>query len=78
MIKLIRTILLALLLSLLVGLAIGTLIRLRIERPVRYIGATGFVDGGLAARSAVPARPLDVAHPRANVLCPRQHEEQVG
>jgi hypothetical protein len=31
--------LLALLLSLLVGLAIGTLLRLRLERPVYYIGA---------------------------------------
>ncbi len=31
--------LLALLLSLLVGLAIGTALRLRLERPVYYIGA---------------------------------------
>jgi len=32
-------VLLALLLSLLVGLAIGTWLRLRLERPVYYIGA---------------------------------------
>lgn len=38
--KLIRTVLLALLLSLLIGLAIGTAIRRRVERPVRYLGAT--------------------------------------
>ena len=37
--KWLRRVLLALLLSLLVGLAIGTWLRLRLERPVYYIGA---------------------------------------
>ena len=37
--KLLRTIGLALLLSLLVGMLIGTAIRLRLEKPVTYIGA---------------------------------------
>ena len=39
MLKWLGRLLLALLLSLLVGLAIGTLLRLRLERPVYYIGA---------------------------------------
>jgi hypothetical protein len=37
--KLLRSVLLALLLSLALGLAIGTAIRLRLERPVEYLGA---------------------------------------
>ena len=37
--RLLRAILLSIIVSLLVGLAIGTLIRLRLERPVYYIGA---------------------------------------
>ena len=46
--KWLRRVLLALLLSLLVGLAIGTWLRLRLERPVYYIGAaeTGAREGG--------------------------------
>ena len=36
--KLLKGVLLALLFSLLVGLAIGTAIRLRLERPIEYIG----------------------------------------
>ena len=39
MLKWLGRLLLALLLSLLVGLAIGTWLRLRLERPVYYIGA---------------------------------------
>ena len=39
MLKWLGRLLLALLLSLLVGLAIGTLLRLRLKRPVYYIGA---------------------------------------
>lgn len=46
MLKWLRRLLLALLLALLLGLAIGTALRLRLGRPVYYIGAT---DGpGLA------------------------------
>ncbi len=37
--RLLRKLLLALLLSLGIGLLIGTWIRLRLERPVRYIGS---------------------------------------
>ncbi len=64
--KVARAFLLALLTSLLVGLVIGTAIRLRLQRPVRYIG------------SALAAAPLEVAHAGAPVLDARQHEEQVG
>jgi len=63
--KLLRRLLLGLLIALLLGLAIGTLLRIRLERPVTYIG------------SAAPTCPLDVRLPRASVLDPRHHEEQV-
>jgi hypothetical protein len=43
--KLIRAILLALLGSLLIGFLIGTVIRLRMERPVRYLGVAFPVEG---------------------------------
>jgi hypothetical protein len=43
-------VLLALLLSLLVGLAIGTALRLRLERPVYYIGAADAPGGALVSR----------------------------
>ena len=62
--------LLALLLSLLVGFLIGTWLRMRLERPVRYIGA-------LPASAPAP-QPLHVLDPRATVLHPGHHEEQVG
>jgi hypothetical protein len=62
--------LLALLFSLLVGLAIGTWLRLRLERPVYYIGA--------ASTSALAVAPLDLADAGAAVLDAGHHEEQVG
>ncbi len=64
--KLLRGLLMALLLSLLLGFAIGTVLRVRLERPVRYIG------------SALPAGPLDVGDARARVLDAGHHEQQVG
>ncbi len=64
--KLLRTVLLALLFSLLVGFAIGLVIRVRLERPVRYIA------------SAPAPGPLDIAYARAPVLYAGDHEEQIG
>ena len=64
--KFLRHLLMALLFSLLLGFAIGTVLRLKLERPVRYIG------------SAFPAGPLDVGDPRPSVFDPGQHEQQVG
>jgi len=57
--KWLRRVLLALLLSLLVGLAIGTALRLRLERPVYYIGAAdtpgdGCQPGVLSAKRPIP------------------------
>jgi hypothetical protein len=63
-----RAFLLALLFSLLFGLAVGTALRMRLERPIRYIGA-------LLPRATLP---LDVGDAGAAVLDPRHHEEQVG
>ena len=62
-----RAVLLALLGALIAGFVAGTVIRLRFERPVRYLGALG-----AAARG-----PLHVAPAGALVLHPGQHEEQV-
>ena len=47
--------LLALLLSLLVGLAIGTWLRLRLERPVYYIGAADTPGDGWVAPVLEPS-----------------------
>ena len=58
--------LLALLFALLFGVAVGTLLRQRLERPVRYLG------------SAPATLPLDVGHPGAVVLDPGHGKEQVG
>ena len=66
--KLVRTCLIALALSLALGLAIGTALRLRLERPTRYIGR---------ALPLAP-QPLDVGDAGARVLDARHHEEQVG
>jgi hypothetical protein len=63
-----RGILLALLAALVAGFVAGTVIRMRFERPVRYLGALVPVAG----------RPLDVAAAGAPVLHPRHHEQQVG
>jgi len=64
--KLLRGLLLALFFSLLFGLAIGTLLRLRLERSVYYLG------------SAAAPQPLDVGDTRSSVLDTRHHEEQIG
>ena len=64
--KLLKNVLLALLFALFVGLAIGTLLRLRLERSVYYLG------------SAIAPLPLDVGDTRPPVLDPCHHEEQIG
>ena len=64
--KLLKSVLIALLISLCLGLAIGTLLRLRLERSVYYLG------------SAIAPPPLDVGDTCPPVLDPRHHEEQVG
>ena len=66
--KWLKTVLLALLGSLLVGLAIGTAIRLRMEKPIVYIGD---------ARRSVVAPPFDVGHAGAPVLDARHHEQEI-
>jgi hypothetical protein len=60
-----RRLLLALLVSLLVGFAVGTWLRMRLERPVRYLG------------SASAARPLYVCDAGAGVLDAGHREQQV-
>ncbi len=63
--KLLRSVLIALLLSLVAGMLIGTLLRMRLERPVRYWG------------SAPASLPLDVRDVRAPVLHAGHYEQQV-
>jgi hypothetical protein len=65
-VRMLKRVLLALLFSLLLGFAIGTWLRIRLERPVVYIG------------SAIPRLPLDVRLAGTTVLDPSHHEEQVG
>ena len=72
MLKLLTRIVWALLASLMIGLAIGTVMRIRLERPVEYLGGLPPADSALAAG------PLDVRHAGAAVLDPGHHEEQVG
>lgn len=67
-----RRLLWALLLSLLFGFALGTVLRLRLERPVTYIGSARI------GSPALHALPLDVGDAGAAVGLARQHEEQVG
>ncbi len=64
--RVLRAIVLALLLSLLFGVAVGTLLRLRLERPVRYLG------------SAPASLPLDIGEPGPPILHPRHDEQQIG
>jgi len=65
-VKLLKRVLLALLFSLALGLAIGTVLRLRIERGVYYLG------------SATARHPLDVRDARPSILDTRHDEEQIG
>jgi hypothetical protein len=61
-----KRLLLALFFAFLVGIAIGTALRLRMERPVIYMG------------SATARFPLHVGHTRSAVLDPGHHEQQIG
>jgi hypothetical protein len=61
-----KRMLMALLFSLLFGLAIGTALRLRLERPVVYMG------------SATPCFPLDIGHAGAAIFDPCHHEQKIG
>ena len=80
MLKILRSVLLALLASLVTGLAIGTWIRIRMEQPERYfIGAAAPTGTTAPTGSSLAARaPGDVGHVGAPVLGPGHHEEQVG
>ena len=65
-VKAIRAVLWALFFALVFGLVVGTLVRVRLDRQVRYLG------------SAPAALPLDVGDAGPVILHARQHEEQVG
>ncbi len=86
MLKIVRSVLLALLASLVTGLAIGTWIRIRMEEPERYfIGQTHpidpshSIDPSDAGNSSLAARaPWHVGHVRPTILDPGHDEEQVG
>jgi hypothetical protein len=71
--KFLRLILIALLGSLLFGFAVGTIIRLKLEKPVRYIGAREAI-----APSITATVPFHVTRPGPDILEPRPHEQQVG
>jgi hypothetical protein len=65
-VKVLKAVLLAVLLSFVVGFTIGTVIRMRLERSVVYIG------------SAIAPHPLDIGDSGAPIFNPRHHEEQIG
>ena len=69
----VRGVLLVLLLWFLLWLVIGTVIRLRMERPVRYIGRSG----GQRPSSALASLPLHLGHARAVVFDASHHEQKV-
>ncbi len=71
-----RFVLLALLLSLSIGLAIGTVIRLRMEKPVRYIGRS-LPRAGETSDPSHARVPLDIGNTATCVLQTRSNEEQV-
>ena len=63
--RVLRAILLALLLAFLFGLAIGTLLRRRLDEPVRYIGAREALPSHALVRSSIaPA----AHHNRPNIV----------
>ena len=64
--KLGRAVFLALLGALLVAFAIGTVLWMRLEHNVHYIG------------SAIAPDPFDVGDSGASVIGARHHEEQIG
>ena len=68
-----RGALLVLLLWFLLWLVIGTLIRLRMERPTRFIGRWE----ELRALPALASLPLHLGQARAPVLHPRHHEQEI-
>ena len=68
-----RGVLLFLLLWFLLWLVIGSVIRMRMERPVRFIGGAG----GRASGPSVASLPLHLGETRAAVLDPCHHEQEV-
>ena len=64
--KLPKGVLLALLVSLVLVLAIGTVLRLRLEQSIDYLG------------SAIAPHPLDVSDTRPSIFDTRHDEEQIG
>jgi hypothetical protein len=68
-----RGALLLLLLWFLLWLAIGTVIRLRMERPARFIGRAQAPPSHVALASL----PLHLGQARAVVFHPRHHEQEI-
>lgn len=70
--RLLRMVFWALVFAFVFGFTIGTLLRAKLERPVRYIGERP------NAASALAATPGDVRHTLPRILMSREHEEQIG
>ncbi len=70
--RLLRMVFWALVFAFVFGFTIGTLLRAKLERPVRYIGERA------STASALAAAPGDVRNALPCVLMPREHEEQIG
>ena len=72
--RILRTVAWAVLIAFAFGFFIGTLLRLKLDRPVRYIGATERSETLL--RAAVD--PSHIGHALPRILMSRDHEEQIG
>jgi hypothetical protein len=70
--RVLRTVLWAILFAFAFGFVVGTVLRAKLDRPVRYIGARP------AAVSVLARAPRDVGDALPRVLMTRDHEEQIG
>lgn len=78
--RVLRVILIALLLAFLFGLVVGTLLRQRLDEPVRYIGALEAKPIRSPTPGSVPLAPHpgDVGYALPRILMARDDEEQIA
>jgi len=79
--RILRTIAWALFAAFVFGFVVGSLIRKRLEEPVRYIGDRERPAHSIASAAlttgTIPTRPGDIGHAATGILVARQHEEKI-
>ena len=73
-----RTILFALAFAFLFGFIFGTVLRQKVDRPTRYIGALPAGPHGPQKSNALALCPSDVRDARSRIFMPRDDEKQIG